>query len=425
LRYIIDKVLIIEDSKTVAELVKRRVKNRLNYEVVVANTFEEARGILETEEDLSVVILALVLPDAEYEEVVDYVLSKTLPVIVATSRINDDVRDKILSKNVVDYFLKTGEYFIDYLIKTLKRLSNNRRTKILLIDDSIQSREQIAELLRTQQLMIYETGDIDQALKILEEEENIRMVIADCHNHNMDAVDLVTQIREKYPPEKTAVIGISSKRNPVLSARLLKNGATDFVIRPFSGEEFICRINQNLEMLEYIRTINQSAVCDHLTNLYNRRYIFEIGRNLYQNAKRKHLNLTMCMLDIDHFKRINDTYGHQGGDLVLKSLARILKGHFRSSDIISRYGGEEFLILAANLSVDNCEPHLQKLRGEIESITVKMNSEVIRFTVSMGVTNQLNDNFESMINQADELLYQAKRAGRNQIIFDSGCSDFS
>jgi diguanylate cyclase (GGDEF)-like protein len=217
--------------------------------------------------------------------------------------------------------------------------------------------------------------------------------------------------------DQMAVIGMSAVGNPILSAKFLKTGANDFVCKPYHEEEFLWRINQNIEMLENIIKLKEVAIKDHLTGLYNRRYFFNAGGNLYENAKRNNLHITIGMIDIDNFKVINDTYGHAAGDQVLQHLSQKLKSNFRSSDIVARYGGEEFIVMTANMAVEKYQAHFEKLRDEIENTPIKTKVGEIHATISIGATTSLGDSLEDMIKESDKFLYRAKAAGRNQVAF--------
>ncbi len=121
-----------------------------------------------------------------------------------------------------------------------------------------------------------------------------------------------------------------------------------------------------MQMMDYIESIRNAAIKDHLTGLYNRRYFFDIGQKLYANAQRKSFDIVMSMMDIDNFKRINDGYSHAIGDKVLQHVSKIIMNHFRSSDVVARFGGEEFCIMAPNMKSAHGIIHYEKLHQDIE-----------------------------------------------------------
>ena len=162
------------------------------------------------------------------------------------------------------------------------------------------------------------------------------------------------------------------------------------------------------------------ASIDSLTQLYNRRYFHEISNHIFSLAKREEKELSIIMLDIDKFKLINDTYGHQIGDDALVFVARTLQENIRKSDIACRYGGEEFVLLLPNTAKEDAFKIAQKIREKIEqsSLQVNINQEV-RFTISLGVSQidcKKDIALETVIKRADEALYEAKNSGRNKVV---------
>ena len=413
------KILIVEDSRAFARAVKLHIEQSGDYDCVVTHTFAEATSVLAGDSgNFLIAVLDLVLPDAPHGEIVDYVTSLNIPVVVLTGGLNDDIRDKILSKNVVDYILKEGRHSLEYLISVIQRIDKNQSTKVLVVDDSGVSRKMICQLMGIQHFKTLEAHDGKHALGILAQHPDIKMVITDYNMPLMDGFELTAEIRKKYPSDTLAVIGISAHGNSLLSAKFLKKGATDFVIKPFGNEEFFWRIHQAIETLDHIASLKEAAISDYLTGLYNRRYFFDIGETLFKNAGRDNLEIVIAMVDIDHFKAINDRYGHQCGDRLLSHIATIIRNRFRSSDIVCRFGGEEFCILATNMEKASCYKHFEALRTTIETATVNVDENTVSATVSIGVATELAETLDATIQKADKLLYSAKETGRNQVVME-------
>ena len=234
----------------------------------------------------------------------------------------------------------------------------------------------------------------------------------------MNGFELVAKIRKEYSSDELAIIGISGHGSGLLSAKFLKKGANDFICKPFLNEEFHCRINQNIEILEHIAAVREASNKDYLTGLWNRRQFFDLGKTLYENAKRGNLNITLAMIDIDHFKRINDSYGHAVGDAALKQVARLLAANLRDADIVSRYGGEEFCVMTTNMSKQEAKMAFERIRKRIENAKIHTKSCEMTLTVSIGVTTRILDTLDATISLADEFLYQAKQNGRNRVIIN-------
>ena len=184
------------------------------------------------------------------------------------------------------------------------------------------------------------------------------------------------------------------------------------------------RINQKLiknkhELEVANLELKELAEKDALTKLYNRRFFINIANNIILLEKREKRESSLLMFDIDNFKKINDTYGHPIGDLVLSNLGKILLEYSRKSDVISRIGGEEFMILLPNTDLISAKQYSEDLRKIIEKSYIKMNNFEFNFTVSMGLTLiKHDDTLEKAITRVDNYLYQAKRNGKNMLITD-------
>ncbi|MEA5509608.1 sensor domain-containing diguanylate cyclase [Crocosphaera sp. UHCC 0190] len=176
-------------------------------------------------------------------------------------------------------------------------------------------------------------------------------------------------------------------------------------------------IETHLALLYKNQELENIANKDWLTQLYNRRYFFIVGEKFYQNAKRRNLFLSISMIDIDFFKNINDNYGHDGGDFILKEFSKILIKNTRKADIVSRFGGEEFCILLTNCNLENAILVCERIRKELEINKFEYQTNKISVTISCGISSVLEGSLEKMVNKADAMVYKAKKNGRNQTLF--------
>jgi len=163
-------------------------------------------------------------------------------------------------------------------------------------------------------------------------------------------------------------------------------------------------------------TAQEAATIDYLTGLANRRFLIDIGNKLIANSKRTKMPIAVAMIDIDFFKKVNDNYGHDVGDQVLKEIGHFLTLRVRDSDCAARFGGEEFCIIATNVSSDNVFSFFNDIREGISQLSITDGEEEIKVTVSIGVTISLGNDIDEMIKVADENLYKAKNDGRNRVV---------
>ena len=414
-----ENVLLVEDSKLLAKTISRKLSRELDYGVVVSHTLNKAKEELQKNK-FFLALLDLHLPDAPNGEVVDLLLSHNIPSIVLTATLDDETRNKILKKDIVDYVKKEKVEDIEYVVATINRISQNRKYKVLVVDDSVIFRKSLKKVLDKLLFDVYLANDGIEALKVMNENPDIKVVFTDYNMPNMDGLELTSMLRKKYAKDELGIVAISSEGSPEISAKFLKRGANDFIKKPFSKEEITCRINNTIEYIENISKIKNSANRDFLTNLYNRRYFFKTVNTYYKSAKKKDENFAIAMLDIDKFKNINDTYGHKVGDDVIKSLAQVLVENTKGSDVVSRFGGEEFCVVLKDVNKEQAYNIFEKIRKTIENNEIELDEidNPIRYTISIGVTMDKRNSLEDMINYADELLYLAKNSGRNKVIIN-------
>jgi len=414
-----DRILIVEDNKTLAKLLSKKLQSTLNIDVDVAYTLNEAKLFIQRYKYF-LTLLDINLPDAPNGEVVDYVIGKNLPVIVLSANIDKDFRQKILKKNIIDYVNKGGMNDINYIISTIERLQKNRKYKVLVVEDSLVFRKQISEMLRNLFFEVISVAHGEEAMGMLENNLNISLVLTDYNMPVMNGLELTYEIRKTYTKSEICILALSSNQDTEINALFLKQGANDYITKPFSKEEFSCRVNNSIEALENIQEVTNHANRDFLTGLHNRRYFFEAMLEYQEEILKSAEQFAVAMIDIDHFKKINDTYGHEIGDKVIIALSEILRTSTSHRDIVSRFGGEEFCIVLKNINRYSAPEILERIRKEVEAyaFTYEKN-ETIKFTVSLGAANNEGESLEETISQADMMLYKAKNAGRNQLIFDS------
>lgn len=179
----------------------------------------------------------------------------------------------------------------------------------------------------------------------------------------------------------------------------------------------LANIEDNCKLEETVNELHKLSMIDNLTNIYNRRYFFKISQDLISIAEREQQKVSLLMLDIDLFKKINDTYGHHAGDFILINLVKEIEKMMRKSDVFARIGGEEFSVLLHNTSIEGATVIAEKIRATIEKKVFVYNSISISLTISIGIAefNKTNGTIETLYKQADEKLYFAKEHGRNRV----------
>jgi len=413
------RVLIVENSRSYADLLAEAMERRLQLPTVRARSLAQAEAALAAHPDIFLVLSGLVLPDATPPAIIERLAQTGLPLVVVSGTYDEALRDRIIGRSVVDYVIKSAPGHFDYLVWLVQRLDRNRRIAALVVDDSPTARLLVAELLSSYGFRVLLAASGEDGLLALEQDPGIRLVITDHEMPGLTGVELSAKLRERYARDRLAIIGISGAHRPELVAQFLKNGANDFLHKPFSREEFFCRVSQNIDNLDLIGTLQDLATKDFLTGLSNRRHFFDRAGRLLGSLRENHRTVAIATIDIDHFKKVNDSFGHDGGDHALKVVARALQAHARPHDQVARFGGEEFVVLAGDLDAGAAREHFEALREHIAALQVELpDGRRFSLTVSIGLYCPPPGNpasLHALLNESDRLLYLAKAGGRNRI----------
>ncbi len=295
---------------------------------------------------------------------------------------------------------------------------------LLIIDDSALVREKITNTLETFELFsgYHEAEDgLDGFKKLLS--ESIDMILCDLEMPRMDGFKFLGMMKSRPELQNIPVIILTGMNDRIQKIKGLENGACDYITKPFDPEELVARVKVHLKIKKLQDELKKSnellhdlSITDYLTGLYNRRYLMESLSREILRADRKDGSLSLIVIDIDHFKRVNDTYGHQQGDQVLQIVSGIMKKELRSYDIAARFGGEEFFAVLPDVNADEALLVAERIRSAVEEFRFENELYDLELTISLGVADlsylscQSVDNF---IKLADDALYRAKANNRN------------
>jgi len=416
------KLLVVEDSRPIARVIKQ-IAESLNYQVTVATSLAEVEALLQGgENEFFAATIDYALPDANDGEAISCVLSHGIPSVVMTGKMDEATRQKILSQPVIDYIPKENSQAFLYLKRILHGQQSNQNNGVLVVDDSLSARNHVVELLKRRNFKVYVAENGQLALDVLQQHNDIKMVITDLEMPVMDGIALTNEVRKIYSRDQLAIIGISGANNGVHSARFIKNGADDFLRKPFCPEEFYCRITQNIENLSNIKKIQKAANTDYLTDLPNRRAFIRDAQLVIAKNISEQIPYALAVLDIDYFKQVNDSYGHDAGDHILKVLSLYMRKHF-GAGLVARLGGEEFAIVMAGLDEDQLYNRLDDFRRAISVAQISFEQQHITFSVSLGMIFNSRDSLDKQMSLADGALYYAKENGRNQVSIVGAAED--
>jgi len=397
------KILIADNDFIYLKLLKNYLEKYLvNIKCELVSSFKELKEKNLSDYDLFIINISL--PDVENNEHLEYILKYSDNVIVIT-KFEDDFLESSLKTKVIDYIIKEDIHSIEYLVKLIKRLGKNKDLNVLIVEDSKIIRKHEKEILKKIKLNVFESENGKRALEILKE-ENIDLLITDLVMPEMDGEELIAKVRENYSMNSLPIIVISGNEDTNKFLKTLKLGANDYLKKPFLKEELMIRVNNLLDVYDNMRKIENQLKKDPLTGAYNRFYLEHILENAFNIYETK----SIAMLDIDFFKKINDTYGHQIGDEILKHFVNTIKNSVRKSDVLVRYGGEEFLIFMPNTSKKEAAIVIYKIKKALKPY------KDIKYTFSAGIADE-GESLAEMIKIADERLYKSKEDGRDKITF--------
>ncbi|MBW1733791.1 MAG: diguanylate cyclase [Deltaproteobacteria bacterium] len=300
---------------------------------------------------------------------------------------------------------------------------------VLVVEDDTVSRKLLEITLRKAGYRVTSVKNGLEALDIFKS-SFFPIVLTDWMMPEMDGVQLCRAIREEVSTGYVFIFMLTARGSTDDLVEGLEAGADDYLTKPFNRAELIARLKTATRILELERSLKEAneeirilSITDSLTGSYNRTYMNQNLPKEVRRATRYNRPISLVMVDIDHFKRVNDTYGHQAGDQVLKGLVETITASVRSGiDWVARYGGEEFLVVFPETEFQKAMGLAERLRRDVSDMKIQIKGGTIQVTASFGVsgfspsTSPKEISHEAVINLADQALYQAKREGRNRVV---------
>ena len=292
---------------------------------------------------------------------------------------------------------------------------------VLIADDSLVVREVVRNDLEEEGYRVVEAVDGPSAL----EECRVHppdVVLLDVEMPGLDGYEVLCELKADDQLKDIPVVFLTSRGSMDDMLAGLRGGAHDYLRKPFEPAELLARIGsavRNKRLQDELRQRNEQldrmARVDALTQLYNRRHLQEELHRLGAASRRDECALAVVLFDVDHFKQVNDTHGHQSGDLVLQHCARRLLAAARAGDVLGRWGGEEFLLVLPNTDLDEAALAAERMRASVAEAPITVEHTELVVTLSGGCASDALGNVEALVSRADEALYRSKSEGRNRI----------
>jgi two-component system, cell cycle response regulator len=453
------RILVVDDVPANVKLLEARLSAEY-FDVVTASNGAEALAHCERAE-CDIVLLDVMMPELDGFEVCRQLKSNPLthhiPVVMVTAldQPSDRVRgleagaDDFLTKPVTDIALVSRVRSLARLkmvtdelrmravtskeigLQNPEReavLETGRNGRVLIMDDRPSSYERLAATLSVEHTVDVEVNPNEALFRAAESEYDL--IIVSLALQDFDGLRLCSQIRSLERTRNIPILAIAEADNSARLARGLEIGVNDYLLRPVDRNEMLARARTQIKKRRYterlrdnVQTSIELAITDGLTGLFNRRYMETHLGALVEQAAARNKPITVLVLDIDYFKAVNDSYGHDAGDDVLREFALRMRKATRNIDLACRYGGEEFVIVMPETDMAVATMAAERLRRRIasEPFAIQQGARHLEVTISIGIAalSGADDNAATILKRADQALYRAKRDGRNRVVPDA------
>jgi two-component system cell cycle response regulator len=452
------RVLVVDDVPANVKLLEARLSAEY-FDVMTAVSGQEALSICERAE-CDVVLLDVMMPDMDGFEVCRRLKTSMtthhIPVVMVTALDQPSDRVKGLESGADDFLTKpVSDVALIARVRSLSRLKMmtdelrmravtsreigiesperealaeaGRNGRILMVDDRPALSDRIQGMLASEHSVDMERDPTEALFHAAE--GNYDLVIVSLDLENFDGLRLCSQLRSLERTRNVPVLAIAEADNNARLVRALEIGVNDYLVRPFDKNEILARARTQIRKKRYAERLRDNvqlsiemAITDALTGLYNRRYMETHVGTLVDQAVARGKPLSVLILDIDYFKSINDTHGHDAGDDVLQDFAIRIRKSIRGIDLACRYGGEEFVVVMPETDMAVATMVAERLRRRIasEPFPIQKGTRMIEVTISIGIAALgSGDDAAAVIKRADQALYRAKRDGRNRVVPDA------
>lgn len=295
---------------------------------------------------------------------------------------------------------------------------------VTIVDDDAAIRRLVGFMLTRAGYTTLECTTGEEAREVLRSKP-WDLAVLDRRLPDIDGLILCRELKSQPEFRSRYIIMLTGEDEQEDKVEGLELGADDYITKPFQHAELMARIRAGKrivdlqkELIETNKRLELLSITDGLTKLYNHRYFQDELARAFDEAQRYQRPLSLAILDIDFFKKINDSHGHAVGDEVLKTISKLFRDSARSTDLVARYGGEEFAVMMPETDLDDAMTFAEKIRSIIESTSISTQAGELKATISIGVSSVPRSKIRAakeMIVAADKALYRAKRAGRNQV----------
>jgi two-component system, cell cycle response regulator len=449
------RVLVVDDILANVRLLEAKLSAEY-FEVVTAmNGLDALDAIQRTKPDI--ILLDVMMPGIDGIEVCRRIkanpATQHIPVVMITALDQPEDRVRGLEAGADDFLTKpVNDISLFCRIKSLVRLKmltdelrirssttdtigllvkstsdhEDRLGHVLLVDTRETSQERIKSALSDKHNVDLVKDPVLAVQAAANSINPYELIILSLEQDKFDGLRLVSQLRSVEATRQTPILILVDPDAQPMLLRALDMGVNDYLMRPVDRQELLARVNTQVRRWRYTEQLRSSvkasielAITDSLTGLYNRRYLETHLTNLIEHFVNRGKSLSILAIDVDFFKSINDTHGHDAGDKVLQELAVRIRQHTRSIDLCCRTGGEEFVLVLPSTDLETAELIAERLRKSVANRVFPIgDKQAVSATISIGLAElgDVTDSLERLLKRADEALYVAKREGRNRVV---------
>lgn len=411
-------IAIVEKDHSKIDILVSQIKIRMQSEILLCSSVSE---LLKEIKMSGLTIDGLLLNINEVKK--SYTPLDGVPTIIISENIPISSKMMLMSQNLLDIVPNYKLHNCKYILRLLQRSRYREKLEVLIVDEEPLMQSLISRNIFSMGInaKVQDKGSL--ALETIKREHNVHVLFVDTRLKDCNTELLVRDVREHFNKlELTIICLMQEDHTEEEEVALLHAGANDCIVKrlstPTSLEQFQARVLLSIRQVISYLEMQYMAQRDSMTGAFNRRYFSEVGESVFSNYLRGNVQIAVAMLDIDNFKSVNDTYGHPMGDRAIISLYNMLIEKVRKTDIVSRFGGEEFCILLIGSEIDHAEMVLERIRSAVEGLTISDGDKSFSFTVSVGLATKKQDTLEKMIQIADNCLYEAKESGKNRVVID-------
>lgn len=421
------RALIIESSRLYHRILSQMLRS-YDFSVTLFESAQSALNDLDKHR-YDLICVSMHLPDSTGVEVCEAIrrnkYNAETPILIITSETNASLLSRGLSAGATDIIRKDELTRLEERLHSLIPLGPFRYNisgRALYLEDSLTIAKAMDAKLNRLGLDMDHVFAIEEALEQVEKHEYDLIMTDIVLQGSETGIDFIEKLRIQPRFQRIPILAVTGVDSANRRIQALRAGANDYLTKPVLDEEIFARINNLVSSKRLIDQLTRErqrlmelATTDHLTGLCNRHFLVEVAKRQFADAYKGHYPLSLLVLDVDDFKQINDCFGHNKGDMVLKHLGKTLTEFCQEGDFVARFGGEEFVLLLTHCEIEEANKRAESLRKTIE----QLRPQDIALTASIGTTcinQEKEEYFDAVFSRADRALYQAKAKGRNQVV---------